>query len=181
MAQPSIIHRFTLDVSDVDRGVYEVIELRLARHPSETEAHAVTRLLCFALEYQEGLAFGRGLGEADEPALAVTDLTGRMRVWIDVGAPSADRLHRASKRVDSVKVWTHKDPARLREAWASGRAIHGADRITVTAVPPALVDALTERLQRANAWAILRTASRAYITIGDETLEGDLVETPLLP
>lgn len=181
MALTSTIYKFNLDISDVDRGVYDSTELRLACHPSETDERAVTRLLCYALEFTEGLAFGRGICEPDDPALAVTDLTGKMQVWIDIGAPSADRLHRASKQVEVVKVWTHKDPAQLRALWASSRAIYGADNIRVTVVPPDLLEALTARLQRTNTWAILRSEGRVYVTIGDETLAGDLVEDRLLP
>lgn len=175
------MYRFVLDISDVDRGVYETTELRLARHPSETTEYAVTRLLCYALEYREGLAFGRGLSQPDDPGLAVTNLTGRLQLWIDIGAPSADRLHRASKRVGAVKVWTHREPARLRDMWATGRAIHRSEEIVLTAVAPALVEALAERLERSNSWAILRSDGRVYVTIGEDTVEGDVVETPLLP
>ena len=49
------------------------------------------------LEYEDGIAFGDGLSAADEPAVLVRDLTGRLTKWVDVGMPSADRIHRASK------------------------------------------------------------------------------------
>lgn len=180
MALPSVIYKFALDISDVDRGVYETVELRVARHPSETETHAVMRVLCYALELQEGLTLGRGLGDPDDAALRVDDLTGRTLVWIDIGAPSADRLHRAAKRVDTVKVYTHKDPARVRANLAGGRAIHRVDSITLTPVPIELVEALAESLSRSNTWAILRSDGRVYVTVGDDTLEAELTESPLL-
>ena len=71
MALPSTMHQFQLDITDVDRGVYEAVELRAARHPSESVPFLVTRILAFALEYREGLAFGRGVSTPDEPALWV--------------------------------------------------------------------------------------------------------------
>ena len=91
------IYTFEIRLADVDRGVYETLALRVARHPSETAEYLVTRVLAYCLEFAEGIAFTQGLADPDEPAIAVRDLTGALRVWIDIGAPDAARLHRASK------------------------------------------------------------------------------------
>ena len=45
----------------LDRGVYATLDLRLARHPSETAEFLVTRLLAYCLEYEEGISFGDGV------------------------------------------------------------------------------------------------------------------------
>lgn len=178
MALPSTIHRFRLDVSDVDRGVYETVELQLARHPSETVAFALTRVLAYALELREGLAFGRGIGFPEEPALSTPDAYGGVALWIDVGAPSAERLHKASKLAGEVAVYTHKDIDRL-VADLSARRIHEAERIRIVGVPAAVLDALEARLERSNAWTLLRTDGHLYVTAGAETFEGRLDERSL--
>jgi hypothetical protein len=95
MALGATIYVFKIDLADSDRGVYQPLELRVARHPSETEDHLLTRVLAYCLEYTEGIAFSNGLFDSDQPTIAVRDLTGSLRVWIDVGAPEAARLHRA--------------------------------------------------------------------------------------
>src|ERR1700760_2762277 len=97
MALGATIHVFDIELADSDRGVYESFELRVARHPSEAPDYLLTRVLAYCLEYTEGISFSSGLSTPDEPTIAVRDLTGALRVWIDVGAPSAERLHRASK------------------------------------------------------------------------------------
>ena len=104
MALTSTVYNFNIDLSDADRGVYETLDLRVARHPSESEEFLVARLLAYCLEYQQGIEFSRGLSDADEPPIAVRDLTGAMRAWIDIGTPSADRLHKASKSTARVCV-----------------------------------------------------------------------------
>ena len=98
------IYVFKIDLADSDRGVYQPLELRVARHPSETEEHLWTRVLAYCLEYTEGIAFSNGLFESDQPTIAVRDLTGALRAWIDVGAPDASRLHRAAKLAPRVAV-----------------------------------------------------------------------------
>lgn len=178
MALTSTMYRFNVDLSDVDRGVYESLEFPLALHPSESVAFAVVRVLAFLLEHREGLAFGRGIGAADEPAISAPGMHGTTALWIDIGAPSADRLHKASKRADDVAVYSHKDPVALRQAW-SGTTIHRADALRLVHVPHPLVDALGDTLERRNQWQVLRTESVLYVTVEDTTYEGTIVEGTL--
>ncbi|MGH8766458.1 MAG: YaeQ family protein, partial [Burkholderiales bacterium] len=93
MALGATIHHFDIRLSDVDRGVYETLALKVARHPSEAEDYLLARVLAYCLEYTEGIAFSRGLSDPDEPPIAVRDLTGVLRAWIELGAPDAARLH----------------------------------------------------------------------------------------
>ena len=121
MALTSTVFTFDIDLSDADRGVYETLALRVARHPSESEEFLVARVLAYCLDYQDGIEFSRGLSDADDPPIAIRDLTGSLRAWIDVGTPSADRLHRAAKVAPRVVVYVHKD---TRSGWPGCRA-HG--------------------------------------------------------
>src|SRR5450756_214185 len=109
MALTSTIYNVTVDLSDIDRDVYESLDLRMAMHPSESPEYLVTRLLAYCLEYTEGIEFTSGLSNGVEPAIVVRDLTGRVVSWIEVGMPDAERLHRASKLAARVAVYTHRD------------------------------------------------------------------------
>ena len=51
MALPSTIYRVNISLSDIDRGVYEALQVTVARHPSETGERLVARLLAFAPNY----------------------------------------------------------------------------------------------------------------------------------
>src|SRR6188768_1958505 len=98
MALTATVYRLTITLSDVDRGVYEALDLRVARHPSESARYFWQRTLAYCLCYEEGIAFSKGgLSDSDEPPVSIVDGTGVLRAWIDVGSPSADRLHRAAK------------------------------------------------------------------------------------
>src|SRR3954462_11918072 len=97
MALSSTVYHLQIELSDVDRGVYEAIDLRVARHPSETMRYLLTRVIAYCLCHEEGIAFSKGLSTADDPALWVKDPQGNLRVWIEVGTPTAERLHKASK------------------------------------------------------------------------------------
>src|SRR5690606_29083397 len=130
VARSATVYRLNLELSDVDRGLYETLDFRVAQHPSEGEDRLVARILAYALLYEERLEFGRGLSTADEPDLEVRDLTGQLTLWIDVGTPSAERIHIASKKAKQVTIVCHKRPDALAREM-TGRRIHNAETIAV--------------------------------------------------
>ncbi|MCU0619092.1 MAG: YaeQ family protein [Gemmatimonadaceae bacterium] len=165
---------FTVDVtlSDVDRSVYESFVIKAACHPSESAEYLVTRLLAYCLEYTDGIAFSKGgVSDPDDPPLVVRDLTGAWVSWIEIGAPDAARLHKASKASPRVAVYTHREPRTVLRAWEGAR-IHRAEAIEVHAVDRDLIDALAARLDRRTTWAVTVTERELWVTIGDETLTG---------
>lgn len=173
MALSATIYHFAIQLSDVDRGVYEALELKVARHPSESAEYLVSRVLAYCLEYTEGLAFSRGLSEAEQPALAVRDLTGALQAWIDVGAPDAARLHKAGKAASRVAVYSHRGAEHLRQQ-LSGEKIHRAEALELYALDRDLVAGLVQRLERRMKFDLSVTDRHLFLSIGDTTLSGDL-------
>jgi uncharacterized protein YaeQ len=178
VALGATIYNFDIDLSDSDRGVYESLALRVARHPSESEEYLVARLLAYLLEFAEGIEFSRGVSDPDEPAIAVRDLTGAITVWIDIGTPDAARLHKASKTAGRVAVYTHKDPAQFLKQLA-GERIHRAGALELYAIDRALVAALVARLERRVAFSLSVTDRELYLSIGNENLTGSVVRLNL--
>jgi len=179
LALSATIYHFDIQLANVDRGVYESLALKVARHPSEAEDYLVARVLAYCLELTEGLAFSRGLSEPGEPALAVRDLTGALRAWIDVGAPDAARLHKAAKVAPRVAVYTHKSPETLLRQLA-GERIHRAEAIELYAFDRDLIAGLAARLERRMVFDLSVTDAHLFVSVGGVTLSGDL-ERVLLP
>ena len=171
MALNATIYNFDVELADGDRHVYESLALRVARHPSESEEYLVTRLLAYLLEFAEGIEFSRGVADPDEPAIAVRDLTGAIRTWIDIGTPDAARLHKASKAAGRVAVYVHKDPAQFLKQLA-GERIHRAEALELYAIDRALVSALVARLERRVAFSLSVTDRELYLSIGADNLIG---------
>lgn len=180
MALTATMYRYALRIEDVDRGVYEHVEVRVARHPSETEQYFVTRLLAYALAYEDGLVFSPGgLSDTEEPALSRRDLVGTILTWIEIGAPAVERLHRASKRCPDVRVYTHRDPAQLvREATKLG--VHRGEHVQVIAFDPALVDAVSRTIERNGSLEVVHTSGHLYVTSQGSTFDGAVTTTPLV-
>jgi uncharacterized protein YaeQ len=171
MALTATIYTFSIQLSDVDRGVYEALALKVARHPSETGEHLLTRVLAYCLEYAEGIGFSRGISDPDEPALSVRDLTGALKVWIDIGSPDAARLHKAGKAAPRVVVYSHKDPAQIQRQLA-GERIHRSEALELYAIDRELVAGLVRRLERRMKIDLSVSDRHLFISIGDTTLSG---------
>jgi uncharacterized protein YaeQ len=179
VALTATIYTFDSELADADRGVYETLDLRVAQHPSETEEYLVTRVLAYCLAYAPGIAFSRGISDPEDPTIAVRDLTGVLLAWIDVGAPDAARLHRASKAAPLVAVYTHKDPAQLLRQW-SGERIHRASELEIHSLDRALIGGLVARLKRRMAFTLAVTGGHLYVTVEGQALDG-AVERHALP
>ena len=169
MALGATIHTFAVQLADVDRGVYEELALRVARHPSETESYMMTRVLAYCLEYEEGIAFSEGISSTDEPAVLVRDLTGALIAWIEVGAPDADRLHHGSKLAERTVVYTHRDPAKVMAPWA-GKRIHRSDAIVLHSFDPGFVDAAVAALERRNTMTVSITERELYLDLNGTSM-----------
>ncbi|MFT4705184.1 MAG: hypothetical protein ACI81R_002892 [Bradymonadia bacterium] len=173
MALQATMYRIQLNVSDVDRGVYEAVDLRVARHPSESAEYMAVRVLAYALELHRDITFGRGVSTPDEPTVAVIDPTGLVQVWIEVGSPSAEKLHKVTKQAEDVAIYSHKDVPHLVTGWRAA-AVHGADRVRVYEVDADFIAEVAEATERKCTWDVLRSEGVIYVTIGDNTFSAGL-------
>ena len=178
MALTSTIYNLEIQLSDMDRNVYETLDLRVAMHPSESPEFLVTRVLAYACEYTEGIEFSKGISTPDDPPVFVRDLTGKMLTWIEIGSPDAARVHRASKASDRVVIYTHKDPKQLLGQWA-GERIHKADEIELYSLDRPMLDAIVGKLERRMAFSLTVTDRHLYVAISDDVIDGAMTRHAL--
>jgi uncharacterized protein YaeQ len=166
MALSATMRRFEIALADSDRQIYESLELRVAQHPSESERYLIARVVARALEHAEGLEFSKaGVSDDEEPALVQRDLRGDWIAWIEIGAPTPDRLHKATKLAPRVVVYTWRAPEELAAAIAE-RGVHRADRIELCGLDPAFLDAAAATLDRVNRWELAVSGGTLYLSIG---------------
>lgn len=136
MALKSTIYKAALQVADMDRHYYADHALTIACHPSETAERMMVRVLAFALNAGESLAFGRGLSDVAEPDLFEADLTGAIRHWIEVGQPDPRAVLKACGKAARVTIYPYAASAALW--WKdAGPALARARNLAVQAVDPA--------------------------------------------
>jgi uncharacterized protein YaeQ len=180
MALTATIYRVSVELAHIDRGVYESLDLRLARHPSESLDYMATRLLAYCLEYTEGIELTGGVSAGDEPAILVRDLTGRITAWIEIGLPSAERLHRGHKLAGRAAVYTHRGITQVLGE-LNGHGIHRAADVQVVAFDRAFVTGLGESLDRRSTMSLSVTEGQLYVDVGDRHFESQLATHRLTP
>ncbi len=173
MSQGATVYVFEIELANSDRGVYESLQLRVARHASEAADFLLARVFAYCLEHTEGISFSNGIADPDSPAIAVRDLTGNLRSWIDVGAPDAARLHRAGKAAPRVAVYTHKDAAQFL-ARLEGERIHRIEALELYALDRIWLANVEQLLERRMKFSLTIAAQHLYLSIGAQTLTGSI-------
>ena len=177
MALTSTMYNFLVSVSDVDRGVYENLKLAAAMHPSETPEFLITRVLAYCLEYEEGLTFTKGLSNGEEPAIWLKSPDDRILKWIEIGFPTAARLHRASKLAGRVAVYTHRAPQSLIQQ-LSNETIHRARDIPIFSFEDRFIKDFASRIERRTTATVSITDRHLYLEIDGVSLNTTINEQP---
>lgn len=175
MANTATIYNFDTELSDIDRGVYETLPLRMARQPSETMEYMLTRMLAYCLEYTEGIEFTEGVASGDDPAVLVRDLTGQLTVWVEVGMPAADRIHRASKKAKRVAIYTHRTIGQVL-AQLNGQNIHRAADIPVFEFGAGFIDEVAAALDRRAKVSLSVTERQIYLDVDGTSFQTEIIE-----
>lgn len=171
MALKSTVYKLSLNVSDLDRNVYDDFALSVAKHPSETLERMMLRVAAFALNADAQLAFGRGISTDDEPDLWQKDLTGVIESWIDLGTPDPDRVRKACGRAQRVIVYAYGERA-LRAWWDKHSAVFSRlERLTVCSIDDEALAALGHLAAPGMALQCTISGGELWITDGGRSLE----------
>ncbi len=143
MALTATIYKANLQISDLDRNYYESHNLTLAKHPSETSERMMVRLAAFLFNASENLQICKGLSDDDEAALWEKELTGEIRLWIEVGLPDEKRIRKACSRAEKVMVYCYG--GRTADIWwqHNQHALARYDKLSVINLPGEETRALT--------------------------------------
>jgi uncharacterized protein YaeQ len=179
MALPATMRKVSIALADSDREIYAQLDLRVAQHPSESERYLIARLIARALEHGEGIDFSKGgVSDDSEPALVQRDLRGDLVAWIEVGAPTPDRLHKASKASPRVVVYAWKNPEQLADAIRE-RGVHRAEHIELFGLDAAWLDAVAAKLDRVNTWDLSISGGVMYLSINGTLFESSARRVPV--
>lgn len=173
MALPSKVYKAFLQLSDVDRGIYETLQATVAQHPSETEERLVARLLAYAVFHEPELVFTKGISATDEPDLWVKRADDRVRLWVEVGLPEPDRIIKASRHSERVALLAC---GRSLASWDQQQLpkLEKLANLTVISIDQPLIARLAAQLERSIIWSVTITEGTLYLTIADETLESTI-------
>jgi uncharacterized protein YaeQ len=161
----------------MDRNHFGQYSLTIARHPSETDERVMVRLLAFACNASEALAFGRGISTDDEPALWQKDLTGAIELWIDVGLPDEKLLRKACGRSARVLLYTYG--GKIADVWygENKNKLAMLKNLGIVNLPAEATQQLAAMAQRTMNLQCTIQEGQVWFSAGEETL---LIEPAVL-
>ena len=177
MALTATLYDFEVALSHVDLGLQLTLQVRAARHPSETLERVWLRVLAFCWFHQERITFGPGLCDPDAPDLYADDLTGQKELWVRVGRPDPARVQREADRAGRARVGVMFDaPARMEAFLAEARQaqLSRLGRVELVAVAPALLGALAARDQRRTRLTLTIVGDHVYAELNGQAVDGPL-------
>ena len=162
MALQATPYKVELNLTDIDRSIYENLRFTVAKHPSETEERLAVRLIAYALFYHEQLAFGRGLSDVAEPALWEKSLDDRVLHWIEVGQPDADRITWCSRRTEKFSLVAYGN---LR-VWQTKvlDTVRSLKNINVVGIEQEALADLARDLPRSISWSVMISDGELFVT-----------------
>ena len=161
MALKPTIFKFKISLSDLNRNYYDTLNLTVAQHPSETPERMMVRVLAFCINAQEHLAFTQGLSAVDEPDIWAHSLDGQLALWIDVGEPAVDRIKKATRLAQAVKVYSFN--TKSNAWWAQNGDQFNKFEVDVYQFEWEKIEALALLLQRTMELSITISGDSAYI------------------
>jgi uncharacterized protein YaeQ len=170
MALPSKLFRFKIELSDLEKSSYLSLDFRAAQHPSESLAYLLTRVFAYALSYEDGIEFSAlGLADPDSPCLKVAGPMGDIKIWVEIGNPSARKVHKASKASPKLKIYTYKDPQVLLNELQSEQ-IHRRNEIEIFSLSPKFLQNVEQKLKKENRWTLI-VMDETMMLNGDDIIE----------
>lgn len=170
MALKATIFRAELQVADMERNYYGTHTMTLARHPSENDERMMVRVLAFALNANDSLVFGSSIGNDDEPDLWEKDLTGAIRLWVDVGLPDEKRIRRACGRSSRVVVYSY---GRGADLWwkQAGESLARSANLSVIDLPQAATQGIAKLANRNMKLNCTIQDGQVWLGDADQTVE----------
>lgn len=155
------IYKLRIALSDLNRDYYDNLNLTVAQHPSENLERLMARVLAFCLNCTENLAFTRGLSSVEEPDIWERTLDEKVALWIEVGEPAVDRVKKASRLADAVKIYSFNSKSDVW--WSQGQQKFAALPVSIYRFDWPSIQALAGRVQRTMDLSVTLSGDTAYI------------------
>jgi len=161
MALKPTIFKMNINRSDLNNDIYDTFNLTVAQHPSETAERMMARVLAYCLNTQEFLTFTKGLSVADDPDIWAKSLADEFLLWIDVGEPTFERIKKARRQAQAVKVYSFNTKSDVW--WKQSQADFAGIDVEVYQFQFDQIQALTKLLKRSMDLSVTISGDSLYV------------------
>ena len=161
MALKPTIFKMNINLSDLNNDLYDTLNLTVAQHPSETLERMMARVMAYCLNAQEFLSFTKGLSVADDPDIWAKSLSDEFLLWIDVGEPAFERIKKARRQAQAVKVYSFNTKSDVW--WKQSQADFATLDVEVYQFEFAQIQALAKLVKRSMDLSVTISADSLYL------------------
>ena len=163
------IYKFRIALSDMNRGVYDTLNLTVAMHPSENTERLMARVLAYCMNVEEFLDFTKGLSAIEEPDIWLRTLDNQLMLWMDIGEPAFDRIKKASRIAKNVKVYSFNTKSDVW--WEQNSAKFSTISANVIQFDHAQIKYLAGLVTRTMEFSVSISDQSAYIAMATDACE----------
>lgn len=164
MALKPTVFKFNIALSDLNRNVYDSLNLTVAQHPSETVERMMARVLAYCMNAQEHLVFCRGLSTNDEPDIWLRTLDDQIALWIDVGEPAVERIKKATRISSAVKVYSFNARNKSDVWWQKTMEKFKLLNVSVYQFDWSSMQTLAQQVERTMSFSVMISENSAYVS-----------------
>ena len=170
MALKPTIYKLRIAISDLNRDYYDSAHLTVALHPSENLARMMARIVAYSLNAKEKPTFTKGLSMVEEPDIWVKALDDQIKLWIDMGEPSPDRVKKSSRLAPVVKVYSFNSKS---DTWweQNKNKVRQFNNVKFYQLDWQQTQALGKLAERNMEWSLTISGDTVYIATENEVLE----------
>lgn len=169
MALKPTVYKFNIALSDLNLSHFDNLNLTVAKHPSENNERMMVRVLAYCLNAQPDLSFGAGLNDVDAPSLSLTTLDDLLALWIDVGEPAFERIKKASRKAQQVKIYSFNSKSDVW--WEQNQSDFNALPIEIYRLDWNEVQALAAMVERTMEFSVTISDNSAYFAMANGECE----------
>ncbi len=162
MATKPTIYKLRIALSDLERNHYDALNLTVALHPSEVPERMMARVMAYCINAQQDLAFAKGLSDVDEPDIWVRTMDQQTKLWIDVGEPSYERVKKAVRQAEQVRVYSFNSKSDIW--WAQVESKFRTLNADIIQMNHSEITELSTLLARTMDLSVTITGQSAYVT-----------------
>ncbi len=175
MALKPTIYKFSVSLSDLDKNYFDTLNLIVAQHPSETIERMMARTLALCLNASERIEFTKGLSTPEVPDIWEKSLDDQFLTWIDVGEPAFERIKKACRQANNVKVYSFNSKSDIW--WKNEKVGYLSLKAEIFQFPWGEIQALAKLVERTMEYSV--TISDNTLYIATEKGEAEILCQPL--
>ncbi len=168
MAQGAQLYNFRIDLSDIDNGNYGLITYKSVLHPSETLERMVVRSILYAVYSYKLVEFTKGVCVGDEPDLWSKADNGKTDIWLEIGLPTNERLHKVCRDSNEVMLFLYGKAYNRYKCQKTVGNIHDHN-LKLFYIDETDIQAITDITLKNNHWTIIVQDNEITVINGDDS------------